>query len=179
MDFIYSIDRAVVDLVISIQNEFLNGFFTFFTYFGEKGICWIALALLLLGHRKTRKTGVYFAISLALAFLISEYTIKDIVCRERPFIDNEAIKLLISPPDGYSFPSSHSTSSFACAVSLLLCNKKAGISALIIAIIIAISRVYFTVHFLTDILVGAILGSLVAILVHIVTDKIASAKKAK
>lgn len=179
MDFIYLVDRAVADFMVSIQNGFLNGFFEFFTRISEAGLCWIVLGISLLINKKTRKMGVYFAFSLAVAFLLSEHTIKDIVCRERPFIDNESIKLLISPPGGYSFPSSHTASSFACAVSLILCNKKAGISALVIAAIIAVSRIYFTVHFLTDVLVGAALGSAVAILVHIVIDRIAKAKKAE
>lgn len=166
MDIIYSIDNAVVSFMQSIQNSFLNFIFDIFTVISEKGLVWIALGIFLVAFRRTRKIGIYYALSLAVAFSLSELVIKDLVCRERPFIQDESLKLLISPPSGYSFPSSHSASSFASAAALFLHNRKYGLIALIAAFLIALSRVYFTVHYLTDILGGALLGALVAIIVY-------------
>lgn len=172
MDFIYSIDNAVVDFMVGIQNSFLSFIFNIFTVISEKGLIWIAIGIILVAFRKTRKIGICYAISLAVGFSLSELVIKDLVCRERPFIQNEALKLLISAPDGHSFPSSHSASSFASAVALFLHNRKYGAIALVGAFMIAFSRLYFTVHYFTDVLCGTVLGTAVAITVYIIYRKI-------
>lgn len=176
MDFIQSIDNAVVDFMLSIQNGFLTFIFKFFTIISEKGIMWIALAIVLLINKKTRKIGIIYSISLAVGFSLSELLIKDLVARERPFIADESIKLLISAPSGYSFPSSHSASSFASAVALFLCHKKSGAIALAAAFLVAFSRLYFTVHYLSDVLGGIILGSTTAIIVYLIFKKLSSKK---
>lgn len=177
MDFIYSIDNAVVDFMVGIQNSFLSFIFNFFTIISEKGLVWIALGIVLVAFKKTRKIGICYAISLAVAFSLSELVIKDLVCRERPFIQNEALKLLISAPDGYSFPSSHSASSFASAVALFMHNKKYGTIALVGAFLIAFSRLYFTVHYFTDVFCGILLGTAVAVTVYLIFRKIENRTK--
>lgn len=179
MDFIQSVDNAVVDFMLGLQNQFLTGFFTFFTVISEKGILWIAIAILLLINKKTRKIGAVYSLSLAIGFGLSELLIKDLVMRERPFIANGDIKLLISAPSGYSFPSSHSASSFASAVSLFLCDRRMGRSALVMAFLIALSRIYFTVHYLTDVLGGITLGTVSAILIYLIIKKATSRDKAE
>lgn len=165
LDVILSLDNSVADFMISIQNGFLTAIFSIITYLTEGGLVWILLGIGLLICKKTRKFGIIYAVTLACAFLFSEYTVKLIVCRARPFIDREDIKLLISAPSGYSFPSSHSCSSFSCAVSISLNKKKYALPALVFAFLVAVSRLYFTVHYFTDVLVGSVMGALWAIII--------------
>ena len=76
------------------------------------------------------------------------------------------IDTIIKQPSGYSFPSGHSASSFACATAIFMKNKRMGIFAYVLAALIAFSRLYFYVHFPTDVLTGSVLGVLVGIAVN-------------
>ncbi len=178
-DLILKADNAAADFMLGIQNGFLTPLLKIVTYATEKGILWIAIGLFLLLYKPTRRFGIVYAVSLFCAFMLSEYVLKFIVCRERPFIMRDDIKLLISAPSGYSFPSSHSCSSFACAVSIFLKKKKIGIAALVFAFVVGFSRVYFTVHWLTDVLVGAVIGTLCAVLVYAVFEYIRKRRNAQ
>ena len=170
-DFIMTLDNSVADFMINIQNSFLTVFFAIPTYLSEKGLIWIALGLVLLARKKTRKLGAVYAITLLCAFVSSECVLKYIICRTRPFIARPDISLLISAPSGYSFPSSHSCSSFSCAACLSLNRKKYAPYALAFAFWVAVSRLYFTVHYFTDVLAGTLLGVLCAIIVFAVFKK--------
>ena len=66
--------------------------------------------------------------------------------------------MLIARPTSYSFPSGHTSSSFAAALILTLRHKKVGWLAYIPAVLIAFSRLYLYVHFPSDVLGGAVLG---------------------
>ena len=166
MDIIYQIDFAILDFLQSIHCEWLNKIMEFFTILGDKGLVWIALTIVLLIIPKTRKIGIYVAVALIVETILNEFIIKEIIQRERPFIQNTAINTIIDHPSGYSFPSSHSASSFTAAAAIFLHNKKMSIPAFILAFFIAVSRIYFAVHFTTDIIVGAMVGILVAVLTN-------------
>ena len=76
------------------------------------------------------------------------------------------LTLLIAPPDGYSLPSGHSSSSF-CAATILsfACLKKGWkAGAWVLAVLIAFSRVYLCVHNPSDVLAGAAFGVLIALI---------------
>ncbi len=147
-----------------INAEFLDTFMVFVTRIADSGAIWIITGAILLCFKKTRKCGFVMLISLLCAFIISEFTIKPIFNRLRPFEAMENLRLIIPPPSGASFPSSHATTSFAAAIVLYRCNKSYGIYALILAFFVAISRVYLCVHFFSDILVGALLGTVIGFL---------------
>ncbi len=60
----------------------------------------------------------------------------------------------------FSFPSGHTSSSFAAAMAATLASKKwkVGVPAFILAAIIGFTRIYVHVHFCTDVLAGAVVG---------------------
>lgn len=64
----------------------------------------------------------------------------------------------------YSFPSGHTTASFAIAVTLTLNHPFLGLALLPLAAFVGFSRVYLGLHYPTDILTGAILGTVSAML---------------
>ena len=154
------------------HNPVTDAIFPVLTYLGEAGVFWIALSLILLIPKKTRLAGFSMLCAVLLGFLVGELTIKNIVCRPRPFRQfPEAVQLLISPPSGYSFPSGHSSASFAAALSLFFQRKKWGVVALALACLIAFSRVFLFVHWPTDVLTGIALGILSAVVVRLLLDR--------
>ena len=90
------------------------------------------------------------------------------MARIRPYDIKEGIELIISTPSDYSFPSGHTSASFAAAVAVFACNKKWGSGALALAAVIAFTRLYLYVHFPTDVLAGAVLGTLCGVISYYV-----------
>lgn len=134
------------------------------TFLGEAGWFWIALGLVLAIIPKTRRIGFTVLGALILSLLFCNITIKPIVARVRPYDIKEGINLIISKPSDFSFPSGHTSASFAAAVAVFACNKKWGSLAVALASVIAFTRLYLYVHFPTDVLAGAVLGSLCAVI---------------
>lgn len=92
---------------------------------------------------------------------------QNIVARPRPFAEIEALIPLIAKPTDFSFPSGHTTASFAVALVMLrMLPKKIGIPAVVLAALVAFSRLYLGVHYPTDVLTGfvvALVGSSLAV----------------
>lgn len=65
----------------------------------------------------------------------------------------------ILPPDKYSFPSGHSITAFAVAISVGLFYPQLQGALLVAAFLIASSRIILGMHFLSDVLAGCALGT--------------------
>src|SRR6185295_18525497 len=63
------------------------------------------------------------------------------------------------PPDQFSFPSGHTITAFAAAISLGGFYPELLPGLMFCAVIIAASRVVLGMHFLSDVLAGAALGA--------------------
>ena len=63
------------------------------------------------------------------------------------------------PPDQFSFPSGHTITAFAVAVSLSMYYPEMLPGLLFCAVSIAVSRILLGMHFLSDVLAGAAIGS--------------------
>lgn len=173
MEFINSIDFAILEF---IQNTMKCVLFDFsmmiFSYLGEAGAVWILIGLIFLSFRKTRATGVIMLAAMLFGYLVGELGVKNLIVRPRPFLMNTDVTLNIIAPSGYSFPSGHSTSSFAAAFVIFAREKRwMGISAYALAILIAFSRLYNYVHHPSDVLCGIILGTLSAFLMVFIFRK--------
>ena len=138
------------------------------TSLGNGGMIWIAVSILLLISRRTRAIGMAAMLSMGICFLCANVFLKNVIARTRPYEAIEGLTALIPYPTDYSFPSGHTTASFACALILLrLLPRKYGIPALILAILIAFSRLYVGVHYPTDVVGGivvALAGSSLALI---------------
>jgi undecaprenyl-diphosphatase len=128
------------------------------TYLGNGGIIWIIIAAILIINKKYRKIGFMALGALILSTILGEGILKHIVQRTRPSEDITAWNFLIAKPLSYSFPSGHTTSSFAVAGVLAKYFKRYAFGFLGLASLIGFSRLYLYVHYPTDILAGAVLG---------------------
>ena len=164
INFDWTVLRFVQD---RCHNPLTDSVFPVITELGEAGFIWIALALVMLALGKKRgwtTTGWLVLFSMLLGLLIGEAGIKNIVCRPRPFMAiAPGPELLIPRPDGWSFPSGHSCSSFAAATAIFLKDKRWGSAAFVLAGLIAFSRVFLFVHWPSDVVAGALLGVLCAL----------------
>ena len=125
----------------------------FITSFGNGGVIWIVLTVILLLIPKTRKTGLILGAALILDGILCNLLLKNLMRRIRPCDINDAVRLLIPYPSDYSFPSGHTAVSFAAASALYFAGEKyLWKAALVLAAFIAFSRMYLYVHYPTDIL---------------------------
>lgn len=143
----------VADLIA----EFLSGF-------GEWGLIWIVLAILLFIREERRNHSFFFPVLIAgfSAWMVSENIIKFFVSRPRPSIDMGAI-IIGGGAYGYSFPSTHTTIAFALATVLSSIEPKARTWFYVLAIFIGLSRIYLGVHFPLDVFVGAFIGYVIGL----------------
>lgn len=148
----------------AVGGPFLDTVMPLITVLGDAGIFWIVLAVVLLFFRKTRRAGVTMGIALLAMLLFGNTILKPLIQRIRPYDFDTSIVLIIPPESQYSFPSGHTYSSFAAAVSLFLYHKRAGVAAIVLAALIAFSRLYLMVHYPLDIVGGIVLGILTAYL---------------
>lgn len=151
-------DATVLDWFLSIQSPVLTPLMKVVTYLGEGGAIWILLGVILLFRKDTRKAGLGILLALLFSLLVVNVFLKDFVARPRPCWRNPMVDMLIAIPSDYSFPSGHSSSSFAAATVIFLWNRKWGVWALLGAALMAATRLYFYVHYPTDVLAGILLG---------------------
>lgn len=100
---------------------------------------------------------------------------KNLSARIRPFNADPTFENLYGIFNGikdWSFPSGHTSASFAAALAIILWDRKKGIPAVILAALIAVSRLYLTVHYPTDVLASLLLGSLYGVIGYLVTKLI-------
>ena len=159
-----SFDLPILDWIQeTMQCAFLDKTMPIVTLFGDGGVFWIGIAVLLLFFAKYRKTGFSMGMALVLGLVVCNITLKPLVARIRPYDFQlqefgREITLLISAQHDFSFPSGHTIASFEACTVLLLHDKRMGIPATVLAILIAFSRLYLYVHYPTDVLVSLVLG---------------------
>jgi undecaprenyl-diphosphatase len=170
------IDEAFARFFAGLQQSgggFWTPFFYAITLSGNYGVFFIAVALILLIFKKTRKSGAVALFAILLGFLIGNLLLKNVIARPRPFIDSgtsyhawwQAAGSL--PEKSFSFPSGHTSLAAAFGVSLFLCfPKKWSWAFLLLPLLMGASRIYFMVHYASDVFGGLLLGSIVAVVAY-------------
>lgn len=153
----------------SIANAVMEGI----SFVAEAGILFLLIGLGLALFKRTRKVGGAILLAVALGFLITNITLKNVVERARPFenVSSDYYKWWLDAgatyEGGYSFPSGHTTATTAFAVAIFLStNKKYSCWILMLPIAMASSRIYLMVHYFTDCLGGLLVGTICGALAY-------------
>lgn len=133
------------------------------TMLGDGGAVWLLAAGGMLCTRKYRRQGLILLAALAAGVLVGNVCLKNLIARPRPCWLDNSVRLLVSSPTDYSFPSGHTLSSAIGAAVLTKTDRRLGWAAIPIAAVIAFSRLYLFVHYPTDILAGAVLGAAIGL----------------
>ena len=155
-------------LMEGFSHPVLDEMMQFVSSLGNKGIIWIGIGILLLllgvKNKNRRNGGLLVLLSLAVNFLACNVILKPLVDRTRPYYVLDYTPLI--PPVGDpSFPSGHTSASFAAATAIYAINRKWGLAAYLLAAVMGFSRLYLGVHFPTDVLAGALVGTAAALAV--------------
>ena len=149
---------------------------SFFSIIGNKGFIWIAIAVVLLIFKKTRRHGIQLALCLVASLIINNAILKNVVARPRPFTEIEGLTVMLSSKladaGSWSFPSGHAGGSFAAAYSISRSFGKKASLVWVVAALVALSRPYIGVHYLTDIICGALFATLGAALMCLLWKKL-------
>lgn len=150
-----------------LRSDILDTIMLWFTRIGDYGIVWIALAVIFVCFPKTRGLAWQLVIALVLMLLVNNIVLKTLFSRARPCVIDTTVSLLVRCPSSYSFPSGHTSSSFA-AFGILYFSRQVPRWAKwlsgFVAVMVSVSRVYLYVHFFSDVLIGAIVGWVIALI---------------
>ncbi len=166
-------ELSLLHLIQDGATEIGSVLWSVITSFGEAGIFWIALSLLLMFPKKTRRAGFSMGLALLLGVILGNGVLKNVIARPRPYDLDPALSHRLAFGEmstDFSFPSGHTLASFEAATALFCRHKKWGTAALVLAFFVSVSRLFLLVHYPTDLLAGAILGILFAVAASKVVD---------
>ncbi len=156
-----------------VRNRFLTPVLVFITRLGDAGMIWIALSLIFLCFKKTRRTGCMSLLALFFSLCVNNLFLKQIVARTRPYDAIPDLVPLVARLTDFSFPSGHSAAAFSAAgVFVKTLPKRFGIPLFLFAVVIALSRLYVGVHYPSDVLCGVISGLLISYAARFCVDKV-------
>lgn len=171
------LEFQILNLIANMRTDLLDTILPMISSFGDKGIGWIVLSVILTCIPRYRKAGITMGLALIFCLLVGNMTLKPLIARPRPYTYFPEMTLLIAPLADFSFPSGHTFASFASATALFLYHKKAGIAAYILAAIIAFTRLYLYVHFPSDVIAGMLLGIFSGWLAYQIVQSVSTHKK--
>jgi undecaprenyl-diphosphatase len=134
----------------------------FLALLGEYGWIWLAIGIAMAALDSERRESWLIAGALGPVAICLNFAVKLVVKRPRPQL--EGLPPLGGAPSSLSFPSAHSTASFACATAMTRVDPAAAVLFLLAAAI-AVGRPYLGMHYPSDVLAGAVLGTLLGLVV--------------
>ena len=162
---IRDLDRALFRALFRLKWAPLTSVMRLFTVVGTAGALWgffAAAAFLVTGLHLPNLLVPWAAV--AGSWTLAEGA-KYLFNRTRPFIWDTEIAPLIKTPSSSSFPSGHSATAAAGALTLSVLYPPFAPALVAAAFLVILSRVYLGVHFPFDVLAGAAIGILTAVAV--------------
>ncbi|MDR0648956.1 MAG: phosphatase PAP2 family protein [Synergistaceae bacterium] len=159
MPTVVKFDRSVMEWIERhLKTRRMDRLMLWATRMGDGGILWLLLSALLVCREKTRHAGLALLLCVTVCAAIGNLALKPFFKRTRPCNLNFSLPLLLKRPCDSSFPSCHTLTSFAAAVTLCQTGSFLGTASFFLASLISFSRMYLYVHYPSDVLIGAVLG---------------------
>jgi undecaprenyl-diphosphatase len=158
-------DRALFRAIFGLKWTPLIPIMRAFTVVGKAGALWGAfafLAYLATGFEIHNLLVPWTAV--AVSWVIAEGA-KFFFNRARPFISDTEIAPLIRTPSSSSFPSGHSATAAAGAITLSAIYPAFAPALILSGFLVALSRIYLGVHYPFDVLAGVLIGTMTAAIV--------------
>jgi undecaprenyl-diphosphatase len=133
---------------------------------GDGWLWYLTGLMVLLVGGDNRFTATAAAGSAAIAGVGIFILLKKLSGRKRPCEIEPHCWAKLLPPDQFSFPSGHTITAFAVAISLGEFYPVLLAPLLLCALAVAASRILLGMHFLSDVLTGAMLGAGLAVSSH-------------
>lgn len=143
-----------------IRNKFFDRLMPAITHSNDFGFIYLGLILIAVISKYKITDAVCVFLAIVFGLVAGEGIIKHVVRRRRPQSQNPIDRLLVKLPKTFSFPSGHTTSSFAALGVLWGLNSGLIYVFLIAAILISFSRLYLNLHYPSDVMGGIALGLL-------------------
>jgi undecaprenyl-diphosphatase len=156
------LDRALFRVLFGLKWGPLTAVMRAFTVAGTAGALWgflAAVAFLLTGLESPHLLIPWAAV--AASWMVAEGA-KYLFNRTRPFIWDTEIAPLIKTPSSSSFPSGHSATAAAGALTLSVLYPLFAPAFVLAGALVILSRVYLGVHFPFDVLAGVTIGTATA-----------------
>ena len=162
---IRNLDRALFKAVFRFKWAPFTALMRGFTILGTAGFLWgiVAATAFLLSGLNLRHLLIPWA-AVAISWTFAEGS-KYLFNRTRPYIYDTAIAPLIKTPSSSSFPSGHSATAAAGAITLSVTYPAFTPLFLLAGFLVALSRIYLGVHYPFDVLAGLLLGTATAVTV--------------
>jgi undecaprenyl-diphosphatase len=128
---------------------------------GGDGWLWYAMGLVVALLGGSERFQALLAAAVAVSFGIALFLrLKRSFGRKRPCALEPHCWATLLPPDQFSFPSGHTITAFAVAVSLGTFYPALFPGLLFCALSVALSRILLGLHFLSDVVAGGVLGAM-------------------
>ena len=180
--FSFGWEVALITFLQSHMGAFATAAASFFSVLGEEFFLVPVMGFLYWCYDKELGKAVGLNLVTALSW---NAMLKNCFYRRRPYFDNPEIRCL-KPVDpeasaddivaqGWSFPSSHTTSSTAVYAALSSLNRRSAalrIIGVLLPVLIGVSRFCLGVHYPTDVLAGWLLGAATIAIVTFLRSRI-------
>jgi len=151
-------ERHLEHWIVAQRVGWLDWLFIGLSWVGSLGAIWLLIALVAAILWRRPAIFVVTLVADVAGELLADVG-KALVPRHRPFEHQ------LGPASStHSFPSGHTTTSFACATVLAYYLPRFRAPLFVLATLIGLSRIYNAMHYPTDVLAGAVLGVLTALL---------------
>jgi len=128
------------------------------------GWLWYGIGLIIaLFGGSQRFLAIASAVLAAGSGIVIFRAVKKATGRKRPCSPEPHCWATLLPPDQFSFPSGHTITAFAVAITLGQFYPGLSLGLLFCAASVAASRILLGMHFLSDVLAGAAIGTILAL----------------